>query len=453
MLKVVKQIMKEPVIKIGILSAEKIHFDLSGGYLIGEEGSPAKGNFTVVLEDNKIVLIRDNERRIFEEELVFKHLAIEKSLFQLVDVVIGKSFHWERKETQRFSGSLKFIIENNQLTAINELPIEEYLTSVISSEMSPNSSLEFLKTHAIVSRSWLISQIENMSENKSATTKQKTSTEEERIKWYDREDHKNYDVCADDHCQRYQGITKVISKTAQLAIQATRGLVLKSEGIVCDTRYSKCCGGMTENFENVWSEERHNYLIATSDYKFEDDDYDTDFSIELNARKWVKSNPNSFCNTSDEKILGQVLVDFDQETKDFYRWKVEYTQAEISELINRKTGIDFGEIKDLIPVERGASARLVKLKIVGTKKSLVIGKELEIRRSLSESHLYSSAFIVEKLELLNDIPQKFILHGSGWGHGVGLCQIGAAVMSEKGYTFDEILFHYFKNSKIEKIYS
>lgn len=443
--------MNEPKIKIGILSAKKIHFDLSGGYLIGGEGKPLKGDFTVELEDNNMILTRDNERRLFKDNLVFQPLAYEKSVFQLIDVVIGKGFHWERKENQRFSGTLKFIIENDEITAINILPLGDYLISVISSEMSPNSSLEFLKTHAIVSRSWLVSQINNRS-SKKTTAKLKESPEGERIKWYDREDHDNYDVCADDHCQRYQGITKVISKTAQRAIEATRGLVLKSEGEICDTRYSKCCGGLTENFENVWEEKKHKYLTAISDYKFEDDDYDYDFSIELNARNWIMSNPNSFCNTTDEKILAQVLVDFDQETKDFYRWKVEFTQTELSELINRKTGVDFGEIKDLIPVERGASARIIKLKIVGTKNTLTVGKELEIRKSISESHLYSSAFIVDKYNIENDVPQKFVLHGCGWGHGVGLCQIGAAVMSEKGYSFDEILFHYFKNSKIEKIY-
>ena len=315
----------------------------------------------------------------------------------------------------------------------------------------PNSSLEFLKTHAIVSRSWLISQIK---QKVSGTLEGESlkQTEDEIIKWYDREDHENFDVCADDHCQRYQGITKVISKTAQQAIDATTGLVLKDNNMICDTRYSKCCGGLSENFENVWGDEKHSYLTMVPDYKFEPDNYDLDFSLEHNAEKWIRSAPPSFCNTKDEKILAQVLVDFDRETKDFYRWKVKYTQEELSALIKEKTGTDFGNIIDLSPLERGKSARIIKLKIVGSKKSLTIGKELEIRRALSKSHLYSSAFFVRKHNVENNLPGEFELFGAGWGHGVGLCQIGAAVMSEMGYEFDEILIHYFKGSKIAKLY-
>ena len=322
----------------------------------------------------------------------------EGDSFLIKEVVIGVKFHWERKEKQRFLGSLKIIIEDGKLTAINVIPIEAYLISVISSEMSARSSLQLLKAHAIVSRSWLIAQME-----KSKSLKKQNSVynafyenENELIKWYDREDHKNFDVCADDHCQRYQGITKVYTEIARQAVKETKGIIVTFDDKVCDARYSKSCGGLTEAFENVWEPFKYEYLSSIVDYKFEPDNYYFDFSNEVNARKWILGNPPAFCNTKDKKILSQILLDFDQETTDFYRWKIEYTQEKISNLIKEKSGIDFGEILDLIPVERGASSRLIKLKIVGTKKTLIIGKELEIRRILSKSHLYSSAFVDKK---------------------------------------------------------
>ncbi|MEK6552494.1 MAG: SpoIID/LytB domain-containing protein, partial [Bacteroidota bacterium] len=355
--------------------------------------------------------------------------------FLLRDVVIGKGFHWQSKENQRFRGRLKFIKERDQITAVNILPLEEYLTSVISSEMSANSSIELLKAHSIVSRGWLLAQQEK--KNKHAVNEQ--ISDEEIIRWYDREDHTNYDFCADDHCQRYQGVTKIISDNALNAIASTRGLVLKYKDTICDTRYSKCCGGMTESFENVWQPELHPYLSSIVDYKFELDGKETDLTEEKFAERWIRSNPNSFCNTSDKKILSQILVDFDRPTNDFFRWNVEYTQDEMTELIRTKSGIDFGNIIDLVPIERGYSTRIIKLKIIGTKKIITIGKELEIRKILSKTHLYSSAFVVRKENIVKGVPQKFILHGAGWGHGVGLCQIGAAVMGELGYGFDEIL--------------
>lgn len=443
--------MNEPLIRVGILSAPEIEFILFGGYVYDKISKPVKGKMTATIKEGSIKINFKDTDFFHSGEVSFRPVDFETGSIQLKNVVIGKNFHWERKEHQRFPGNLKLIIEDKSIIAINELPLEEYLTSVISSEMSPHSSLEFLKTHAIVSRSWILSQMET-NKKRDVNTQGMITNENEIIKWYDREDHKSYDVCADDHCQRYQGITKVISKTAQEAISATRGLVLKYKDEICDTRYSKCCGGLTENFENVWQHVKHNYLSVVPDYKFEPDNYNTDFTFEQNAEKWIKNKPAAFCNTTDEKILTQVLVDFDQETKNFYRWKIEYTQNDLKELIKKRTGIDFGEIKNLEPLERGNSSRIIKLKIVGTKKTVTIGKELEIRRSLSESHLYSSAFVVERKNIVNEIPEKFILYGAGWGHGVGLCQIGAAVMSETGYQFDEILIHYFKGSKIEKLY-
>ncbi len=443
--------MTQPNISIGIVSAKEISFELYGEFAIAGVGKKLSGKFKAKMADNSIKLIFDGKEILSKSEIVINPIDIETESFLLKDVVIGINFHWQKKEKQRFRGKLKFIIEKDLITAVNILPLEEYLTSVISSEMSPNSSLELLKAHAVVSRSWLLAQLAKKSKIKSYSVE--TDTEEELIRWYDREDHLNYDFCADDHCQRYQGIGRVVNDHAVAAINATRGLILIYNNEICDTRYSKCCGGITELFENVWENTPHKYLEVLTDYKYENETFIKGLTEETLAAKWIKSNPNAFCNTSDAKILKQVLVDFDQSTKDFFRWNVEYSQEEISNIIKEKSGYDFGEILDLIPVERGTSSRLTKLKIVGSKKVKTIGKELEIRRTLSKSHLYSSSFIVSKEDIVNGVPQKFILEGAGWGHGVGLCQIGAAVMGEMGYSFDAILMHYFRGAAIHKGYS
>ena len=445
---------KEPNINVGILTEKQINFELHGDFKTLGMKQTFSGRYTAEIINDRIVCKRGNEKIEISDEIIFEPQDPSIESFLLKDVTIGVKFHWERKEKQRFTGSLKLLKNNGLITAINILPIENYLVSVISSEMSAKSSLQLLKAHAIISRSWLLSQIEKSKEFKSGKShvKSDSQNETEHIKWYDREDHTLFDVCADDHCQRYQGVTKVFTEGARQAVKQTSGVVLTSNNKICDTRYSKSCGGISESFENVWEPVKYSYLSSIIDYKFEPESYNFDFSNELNARKWITSNPPAFCNTHDKRILSQVLLDYDQETTDFYRWKIEYTQQEISNLIKKNTGIDYGEIKDLIPIERGVSARLIKLKIVGTKKTLIIGKELEIRRTLSTSHLYSSAFVVDKEDIQNGIPQKFILRGAGWGHGVGLCQIGAAVMAAKGYQFDEILVHYFQNAKLKKIY-
>jgi len=444
--------MKEPDISIGILSCKEISFDLYGDFTNRGSGKRISGRLTAKINNGNIVLIQEGNEIYSAVDINFTPNDIETESFLLRDVVIGKNFHWERKENQRFRGNLKLIIENNFITAVNIIPLEEYLTSVISSEMSPNSSFELLKAHAIVSRGWLLAQIEKQKRGKSKKALNEIITEDEIIRWYDRDDHTKYDFCADDHCQRYQGVTKIINDNALDAIESTRGLVLIYDNLICDTRYSKCCGGMTESFENVWEHKKHHYLAPVVDYKFELDGVDYDLTNETTAIKWIKSAPHAFCNSNDQRILSQILVDFDRPTNNFFRWKVEYQQEELAEIINTKSKIDFGKIVDLIPIKRGYSGRIIKLKIVGTRKTITIGKELEIRRSLSKSHLYSSAFIVTKENLIEGIPNKFIIEGAGWGHGVGLCQIGAAVMGEKGYSFDEILLHYFKGARIQKIY-
>jgi len=442
--------MQEPQLNIGIMANREIIFRLNETYLLAPNGNPYEGIHKVNYREGQIWL---NDELVDEEYLLFEPVRYHEAAFELNDVTIGIHFHWERKEDQQFKGSLKIIIEDEKLRAINILPLEDYLVSVISSEMSATNNLELLKAHAITSRSWLLAQIEEEKTEQSALKHAAmTITPEEYIRWYDREDHEHFDVCADDHCQRYQGITRQSTPLAEQAIAETRGMLLMDGDNICDARYSKSCGGMTEDFENVWEPEKLTYLQSIVDNPYLPDGYDADLTNEEAAEKWIRNSPDAFCNTNDREVLTQVLNDYDQETKDFYRWKLVYKQDMLAELIARKTGKDFGAIIDLIPVERGKSGRLSKLKIVGSKLTMIIGKELEIRKTLSESHLYSSAFVIDKHNITNDLPDEFILSGAGWGHGVGLCQIGAAMMGVKGYKYDEILMHYFPGAKISKEY-
>ena len=404
---------EEPSVTVGIVSGQKIHFSLNAPYTA--KGEKIEGDQTVEFSEGGI-LWNGNQYR----ELTFMPQQPDAS-FSLYDVTIGVNFHWERKETQVFLGTLKLVVEADKITAINELPVEQYLASVISSEMKATAGVELLKAHAVISRSWLLAQMRRRQENQ----EQKNGffsfikKDDELIRWYDREDHTIFDVCADDHCQRYQGITKQTSKAVEQALKATRGQILCYGDEICDARFSKCCGGVTEEFQYCWEDTPKPYLISVKD---------------------------PFCNTNDKEVLAQVLNDYDQETNDFYRWTVDYTTDELSALINTKLNADFGTVTDLIPLERGKSGRIWKLKIVGTKKTFTIGKELEIRRALSETHLYSSAFDVEKT------ATGFRLQGKGWGHGVGLCQIGAAVMGQQGYNYEQILLHYYQNAEIKRIY-
>ena len=443
--------MKEPHLRIGIMYRQEIIFRLNQRYLLEPNGVPFEGIHKVEYRNGMIWL---NDEMTDEETLVFDPVRYHEASFELNDVIIGIDFHWERKEDQLFKGSLEISIENEKLTAVNIIPLEDYLISVISSEMSATSHPELLKAHAIISRSWLLAQISKGRElkNKKKDYQSISETPEEYIRWYDREDHLNFDVCGDDHCQRYQGITRQSTPEAEKAVTETSGMMLMYNDQVCDARFSKCCGGMTESFENVWEPVVHPYLESIADNPQPAEGFEADLTREKAADKWIRNTPAAFCNTRDEGILSQVLNDYDQETKDFYRWKLTYNQADLAELIARKSGKDFGSIIDLIPVERGKSGRLTKLKIVGTKLTLIIGKELEIRKTLSESHLYSSAFVVDKVNVVDGIAQEFVLFGAGWGHGVGLCQIGAAMMGAKGYSYDKILIHYFRGAVLSKQY-
>ena len=438
-------IKEEPIVSVGIVSASKLLFSLNAPYTVC--GSQRCGKQVVELSEGRILW----ENTLYDE-LLFEPTDAQSS-FTLEDVTIGVNFHWERKEAQTFLGKLRFIVEDNNICAINELPVETYLTSVISSEMRATSSLELLKAHAVISRSWLLAQMEQRKAENNNADKQPSffKTDEEIVRWYDREDHKRFDVCADDHCQRYQGITKAANKHVVEAIQQTAGEILTRHGEICDARYSKCCGGAVEEFQYCWENIKKPYLQALPD-TLPDSTPLPDLTDEVVARQWILSSPNAFCNTTDQKVLSQVLNDFDQETTDFYRWSQTYSQAEVKQLLEEKLEVQFGDIIDLVPLSRGKSGRIYRLKIVGKERTLIIGKELEIRRALSKSHLYSSAFIVEKADIKDGVPQKFIIKGAGWGHGVGLCQIGAAMMGKQGYRYEEILLHYYKGAEITKAY-
>ena len=374
------------------------------------------------------------------------HSTPERPTFLIKNVRIGIGFHWDRLEDQEFEGTLE--IRDNAdgtQTAINRLDVEDYLSSVITSEMSATSSLELLKAHAVISRSWVLRPIISPS---TCTDKPDLSDPDRHVVWYERDAHEGFDVCADDHCQRYEGITRrdehpEAAANVQKAIDATRGQVLMYDGKVCDARFYKACGGATELFENAWANEHYDYLEPVRD---EIGTPLPDLTIEENAQAFIRTSPSAYCNTTDERILSQVLNNYDQETKDFYRWTVQYTKEELSDIIRERSGIDFGEILDLVPIKRGPSARLYEMQIVGSKRTMVIGKELEIRKWLSRSHLYSSAFVVDRNE-----QGDFILTSAGWGHDVGLCQIGAAVMADKGYTYEQILAHYFPGSELKTI--
>ena len=441
-------ISQEPFIKVGILD----HRREANGRLDGEftiDGSrQLQGTFSARCENGRIVLVDNNgDIAITGNEI---HCAnVSAGTFTLHDVAIGLQFHWERNEEQTFRGNLILKIrENGTLAVINEIPLEEYLASVISSEMNGEAPFEFLKAHAITSRSWLAAMLGREERNVDIDPERSIRTENELIRWYDREDHDVFDVCADDHCQRYQGITKTASDRAAKAVEATRGIFLIHGEEICDSRFSKACGGLTEEFENTWEEKHLPYLECISDSSVQH----SKIINEMAAEDWILSNPDAYCNTTDGTILRRILPESDRETTNFFRWAVDYERGELEEILNSKSGIDFGTLLNLVPLQRGPSGRISRLKIEGSKKTLIVGKELEIRRWLSKTHLYSSAFVVMTERESDGTPKHFLLYGAGWGHGVGLCQIGAAVMATKKFSAEEILKHYFRNAQLQKLY-
>ena len=434
----------QPKITVGIIDRQtEVNGSLDGNFRVDGFG-PVSGQFSGKAETGMIVLFGEAHCEIARSSLI-KLTASKDSLFTLFNVTIGKRFHWERKEDQTFQGDLILQAhKDGTVSAINEIPLEDYLKSVISSEMSVEAPIEFLKAHAILSRSWLLAALnrKKKAEEPSIPAPVGKIIEGEVIRWYDREDHDLFDVCADDHCQRYQGITKIISNQAEEAVWETRGMVITHQDQICDARYSKACGGLTEESDTAWDDKRVPYLTSISDASTPHPPIKT----EKEASTWILSEPKAYCNTKNTHLLEKTLANFDRETKEFFRWRVEYSRKELEEILHKKSGFDFGTLKEITPLRRGPSGRVSRLKIVGSKRSLVVGKELEIRNWLSWTHLYSSAFVAAVED------DRIIFHGAGWGHGVGLCQIGAAIMATRGFSAEQILKHYFRGVKIQKIY-
>ncbi len=430
----------EPKITVGIMDHQaEVNGRLRGDFQ-GNGFGPFTGGFSAKVDAGAVVLL-DEARRVITRFPSIRLTGQDNSMFSLFGVTVGNRFHWEREEDQTFKGTL--ILQprdEGTVTATNEIRLEDYLISVISSEMSSTAPKEFLKAHAILSRSWVLAALERK-HRKTSKSSEKT-TDEEVIRWHDREEHDLFDVCADDHCQRYQGITKIISEQAEDAVGQTRGKVITYRDKICDARYSKACGGLTENFATAWDDRRVPYLKSISDASVPHRSIRT----EEEASAWCLGSPEAYCNTDDERLLEKILPDFDRETKAFFRWRIDYSRSELEEILRAKSGFDFGALREIVPLRRGPSGRISRLKIVGSERSAVVGKELEIRRWLSRTHLYSSAFVV-KAE-----SGRFTFHGAGWGHGVGLCQIGAAVMAAKGFSAEEILKHYFRGVQIQKVY-
>lgn len=424
-------------IKVGISRGAKIEFSLNADFILKQNNSTTRGNFVVEFSNNGILF----NNRIFDE-LYFT--ALPSSTFELKDVVIGKDFHWQQKRHQHFEGDLRIVPDGNNLVAINVVDIEKYIYSVIASEMSSTSYVELLKAHAVISRSWISAALRSAKKQPIITPQTDTFQESNSyIRWYERDAHTLFDVCADDHCQRYQGIPSVETSALRHAIESTAGEVLTYNGEVCDARFSKCCGGYTERFSACWADRELPYLISKSDSTT---DLELRLTDEGEARRFISSSPEVFCNTTDKAIIHQVFNDYDQQTQTFFRWQVKYSPSEFSEIVCSRSGYDFGDIIDIVPLRRASSGRITLLKVIGTKLIINVGKELEIRRWLSRSHLYSSAFVVDR-----DSGGNFVLSGAGWGHGVGLCQIGAAVMAARGYSYRQILEHYYKGVDIKKI--
>ncbi|MGV8057505.1 MAG: SpoIID/LytB domain-containing protein [Smithellaceae bacterium] len=436
----------EPKIKVALLqNCRESQIALNGNFTLSGRDIAAKLLNIQNLAGNVILRNAEKEKAISGKEIFLA--AGESSTFSL-DVQIGIDFHWQRTGQQTFRGNI--ILRANPDSSfhlINEIPVEDYLASVISSEMSAQAPLEFLKAQAITARSWLAAMLERKNSTAGASGMERINNDE-IIRWHDTNDHEGFDVCADDHCQRYQGITRITSAAVNRAIQETRGIHLVYNNKICDARYYKACGGRTEVFASAWEDQSFPYLQSVTDHS---GSYAA-INSEEDARKWLLGSPVAYCNTQDTKLLSEILPSFDQETIDFYRWQVNYVREELEELLYRKSGIDFGTLQNLLPVERGPSGRISKLKISGTKQTVIVGKELEIRRWLSPSHLLSSAFIVSTKHSPSGVIERFILNGGGWGHGVGLCQIGAAVMASKGFSAEDILSHYFSGAKLQKLY-
>lgn len=452
-----KMLDREPVVSVGMMTgAESVGFELKGAFVNPAGDRLDSGSYRARPVGNGVEVVSEQGgRRLSASEYILTP-AEPAATFIIRDVTIGIDFHWQRKQDQQFQGALRIKLEaGGRLAVVNEVPVEAYLIGVISSEMSAHAHPELLKAHSVISRSWLLAQMKpwKKERHKPSFALQSIDGEKRLIRWYDQESHADFDVCADDHCQRYQGVAKATSATVYEAVHATFGQVLTFGEELCDARFSKSCGGMTESYDAAWEDARFPYLAVLYDGEEFPAGFDLPLTLESNAERWIRNSPPAFCNTPDTSVLGKILPNFDQETTDFYRWRVTIAQDELRELLRAKLGVDFGAVHKIEAVERGASGRIVRLRIVGERETLVIGKELEIRRALSPSHLYSSAFVVESDGMDGGAPAYFTLIGAGWGHGVGLCQIGAALMAERGYDFQRILEHYYRGAQLYGLYS
>jgi stage II sporulation protein D len=445
----------EPSISIGLVTGvQKVNFELRGDFA-GSDGARFNAGSYLATANSELIEISDsggNRLGVYSE---FQLAPADPGFsFVIHDVLIGIDFHWERKEVEEFRGRLRIRLDSTaaSLIVINEIAVESYLISVISSEMSADAHPELLKAHSIIARSWLLAQLEQWKgpHQTASVSAKREGDPKQLIRWYDRENHAEFDICAYDHCQRYHGITKATSRSVFESVRSTYGQVLAYDGMLCDARYAKSCGGMTESYSAAWNDEEVPYLAVSYDGESFPAGYNLPLSDETNAEAWIRKSPPAFCNTNDRNILNKILPDFDRETTDFYRWRVVLKQEDLQELLRKKLEVDFGAVLRLDPVERGRSGRIVKLRITGERETMIIGKELEIRRALSPSHLYSSAFVVETGETRP--PSQFTLIGAGWGHGVGLCQIGAALMAEQGYNYRQILAHYYRGAELQTLY-
>lgn len=455
-----RKLEKQPAITVGLVtSAREIQFRLMGEFELPDLTTWSTGEYKASVEGGRLTIHTSaGEFVCSDSQTELRPIHPETARFMILDVTIGIGFHWERKQDQTFQGIMKLEARPpDALLVINRVPLEAYVTSVIASEMSANSPSELLKAHAVISRSWLLAQLSPWKVFRKSTAERGTRTDAggehplDILRWYSRTEHTDFDVCADDHCQRYQGVTKAGSPAVHQSISETHGLLLTYRDEVCDARFSKCCGGMTEDYGTAWEDVEIPYLTGVPDGPGPAENFDLDFYREENVRRWMLESPPAFCNTSDDSVLRATLPDFDQETRDFYRWTVPYPQEEVQELLRSRLDLDLGAILRFEPIERGVSGRIIRLRIVGERDATVIGKELEIRRALSRSHLYSSAFLVEA-EGTGKIPERFTLHGAGWGHGVGLCQIGAAVMASQGRNYRQILGHYYRGANLFQLY-
>jgi SpoIID/LytB domain protein len=448
--------MEEPMISVGVMVVEgALDFRLVSPFEANRSVRFSPGEYKARLEGNRIsVLDKTGGIRIADCSVDLLPVVRAENRFVLRNVPIGAGFHWEHLQDLLFQGDLQIrSFHETQLQVINRLPLETYLSSVLNSEIRGTAPIEFLKAHAVIARSWALRKIQNRSGPAPSGLAPVERTEEETIlRWSDAENHQGFDVCADDHCQRYRGVVGGSTSSPERAVQETRGVVLSHGDETCDTRYCKCCGGMTENFAAAWEDRDIPYLRALPDADAYPPGFSFPLSEEKNASAWITGFPEAFCNTSDRELLEAVLPESDRGTKDFFRWHRMYSQEELAKIVGRKTGRDLGMICDLVPLERGASGRIIRLRIVGTDGTLTVGKELEIRRVLSPTHLYSSAFVVEREPGKKDIPRCFRLIGAGWGHGVGLCQIGAAVMASRGNSYREIICHYFPETSLKRSY-